>query len=93
MKTRSYYEEREINCIERLEVIIAELPGFVRDFFIGVEQRTSPLTRLNYGYDLRVFFDFLSRKVFKNKDLNNITLNDLASLESYDIEYFLNYLI
>lgn len=92
MKTRSYYEEREINCIERLEVIIAELPGFVRDFFIGVEQRTSPLTRLNYGYDLRVFFDFLSRKVFKNKDLNNITLNDLASLESYDIEYFLNYL-
>lgn len=92
MKTKSYYEDREINCIERLEVIIAELPGFVRDFFIGVEPKTSPLTRLNYGYDLRVFFDFLSRKIYKNKDLNNITLNDLAELESYDIEYFLNYL-
>ena len=69
---RNYYEQREIACIERLDQIINELPYYVQDFFVGVELRTSALTRLNYGYDLRVFFDFLSKKVFRNKKIVDI---------------------
>lgn len=92
MKQQSYFEEREISCIERLNAIIDALPYFVQDFFAGVELRTSALTRLNYGYDLRVFFDFLVKKVFKNKKINEIELADLAKLEASDIEYFLSYL-
>ncbi len=92
MKQKTYYEEREISCIERLNLIIDELPYYVRQFFIGVELKTSALTRLNYSYDLRVFFDFLSKKIFKNKPINAIELSDLAKLESYDFEYFLSYL-
>lgn len=88
----SYYEEREINCIERLNEIIALLPYYVRDFFIGVEPRTSALTRLNYGYDLRIFFDFLSKKVFKGKEIAQISLEDLSKLYASDFEYFLSYL-
>ena len=82
MKQKTYYEEREISCIERLNLIIDELPYYVRQFFIGVELKTSALTRLNYSYDLRVFFDFLSKKIFKNKPINTIELSDLAKLES-----------
>lgn len=89
---KTYFEQREISCIERLEKIIEELPYFVRDFFIGVELRTSPLTRLNYGYDLRVFFDFLSKKVFKTKQILDIELSDLSKLDVSDFEYFLSYL-
>ncbi len=89
---RSYYEEREISVIERLNNIIDQLPYYVRDFFVGVELRTSALTRLNYAYDLRVFFDFLSKKVFKNQSVVSIELADLAKLETSDIEYFLSYL-
>ena len=89
---KSFYEEREINCIERLNAIIDLLPYYVRDFFIGVEPRTSALTRLNYGYDLRIFFDFLSKKVFRNKDVLDISIDDLAKLQASDFEYYLSYL-
>ncbi len=92
MKEKSYYQQREINCIERLNNIIDELPYYVQEFFIGVELNTSALTRLNYGYDLRVFFDFLSKKVFRNTRIEDITLSDLAKLDASDIEYFLSYL-
>ncbi len=91
-KSKTYFEEREISCIDRTNRIIDELPYYVRDFFVGVELRTSPLTRLNYAYDLRVFFDFLAKKVFRGKDIANIELSDLDALTASDIEYFLSYL-
>ncbi len=89
---KNYYEEREIACIHRLENIIITLPYYARDFFVGVELRTSALTRLNYAYDLRVFFDFLAKKVFRKNDFSDIELSDLAKLQASDIEYFLSYL-
>lgn len=92
MKERSYFEKREINCIERLTEIVKTLPYYVEDFFIGVETRTSPLTRLNYAYDLRIFFDFLSKKVFRTKKIVEIELSDLDQLTASDFEYFLSYL-
>ncbi len=92
MKKESYFEAREISCIEKIEDIIQEMPYYVRDFFIGIETHTSPLTRLNYAYDLRVFFDFLVKKLFITKKINQIDLQDLGHLESSDIEYFISYL-
>lgn len=92
MKEKSYFDKREINCIERLSEIIKTLPYYVEDFFVGVETRTSPLTRLNYGYDLRIFYDFLTKKVFRTKKVLDIELNDLDLLNSSDFEYFLSYL-
>lgn len=93
MKQRTYFESREIACIERLNNVISELPYYVEDFFIGVEARTSPLTRLNYGYDLRVFFDFLTKKIFRNsKKMSDIELKDIDNLEVSDLELYLSYL-
>ena len=92
MKEKTYFEKREINCIERLNEIIKTLPYYVEDFFIGVETRTSPLTRLNYAYDLRIFFEFLTKKVFRDKKVVSIELADLDLLTSNDFEYFLSYL-
>lgn len=92
MGKKSFYEQREISCIERLNAILDELPYYVQDFFVGIELQTSALSRLNYGYDLRVFFDFLSKKVFRNKQVQDITLSDIEKLQASDIEYFLSYL-
>ena len=90
---KTYFENREINCIERINSIITELPYYVEDFFIGVESRTSPLSRLNYAYDLRIFFDFLANKVFRGKkSMSDVSFDDLANLQASDIEYFLSYL-
>lgn len=92
MKEKSFYEKREIQCTDRANEIVYTLPYYVNDFFIGVEPRTSALTRLNYAYDLRVFFDFLTKKVFRDKKINEIELSDLDKLSSTDFEYFLSYL-
>ncbi len=90
-ENNGFYESRKINCLNRINEILNELPPFVSEFFIGIENNTSPLTRLNYAGDLRIFFDFLSQEVFK-KDVIDITLNDLEQLESFQIEKFLSYL-
>lgn len=87
-----YFEKREIDCQERLNNIIKDLPYYVEDFFIGIENRCSVLTRLNYAYDLRVFYIFLTKKIYRTKDIVQIELSDLASLQASDIEYFLSYL-
>ena len=59
MKNTSYYTERNNKNIIKIRTILKDLPEFCYDFFTGVENTTSTLTRLNYAYDLRVFFDFL----------------------------------
>lgn len=92
MKQKDYFYQREIACTDRLNNILDNLPYYVQDFFIGIELRTSPLTRLNYAYDLRVFFEFLIKKVFRDKKVLDITLKDLDKLESTDIEFYLSYL-
>ena len=89
---KNFYQQRELSCIDRTNLIIESRPYYVEEFFVGIGLRTSALSRLNYAYDLRVFFDFLSKKVFRNKKIDQIELSDLDLLQASDIEYFLSYL-
>ncbi len=91
-KNLTYYQERNLRNLDRIDGLLDELPEYCEDFFRGVEDRTSVLTRLNYAYDLRIFFDFLSRKKFRNKSAKEITLEDLEQVTDTDIEIFLSYL-
>lgn len=88
----TYYQERNLKNLDRIDGLLDELPEYCEDFFRGVEDRTSVLTRLNYAYDLRIFFDFLSKKRFKSKSPKDITLEDLEQVTDTDIEIFLSYL-
>ena len=90
MAKLSYFEKRDISNNMKVGEYSQNLPDFCYDFFIGIEATTSPLTRKNYAIDLRIFFDFLSQ-ILKKKP-NEITLNDLATLKSGQIEQFLSYL-
>ena len=92
MAKQDYFKQREFACVEKIYTIIDTLPYYVRDFFVGVELRTTALTRLNYAYDLRIFFSFLSKRVFRGKEIQNIELSDLDSIDSSDVEYYLSYL-
>ncbi len=92
MSTTDYYQERNLRNLDKIEELLSELPPFCEDFFRGVETRTSTLTRLNYVYDLRIFFDFLCKKKFRSKKITEITLEDLDSVTDTDIEIFLSYL-
>lgn len=87
-----FYQERNRKTVERIENLKEELPAFADEFFIGIENQTSVLTRLNYAYDLRIFFDFLCKKKFKAKTPRELTLRDLDTVSSTDIEKFVSYL-
>ncbi len=87
----NYYKERNEHGMERLREILDMLPDFVREFFIGVQMRTTVLTRLNYAYDLKIFFRYLSEKKFRIP-VSEIVLADIENLKAYDIELYLDYL-
>ena len=92
MKKDNYYATRNIHDIDRIAELLEELPSFCEDYFIGVESRTSAQTRLKYAYDLRIFFDFLVKKRFRNLDVRDFSLENLQKVTHYDIELFISYL-
>ena len=53
----NYYQDRNIKNLDKIDELLDDLPYFCEDFFRGVEGRTSPLTRLNYAYDLRILVE------------------------------------
>lgn len=88
-----YFEQRNEHNILRIRQLIKELPDFCNEFFIGIQTRTSPLTRLNYAYDLRIFFDYLSKEIYNNNVApKEITLADINNLKAFDIERYIEYL-
>ena len=90
--TENYYKQRNEHCMDRLREILDTLPDFVREFFIGIQMRTTVLTRLNYAYDLKAFFRYLSEKKFHSLPVKEIVLADIDKLSAYDIELYLDYL-
>lgn len=90
MAKLNYFEKRDLNNTKKMGNYCSQLPEFCYDFFIGIENNTSSLTRMNYAMDLNIFFDFLSQIFNKNKD--NFTLSDLEKIKSTHIEQFLSYL-
>lgn len=88
----NYYQERNLRNLDKIDELLLELPYFCEDFLRGVETRTSTLTRLNYCYDLRIFFDFLSTRKFAGKAVRELTLEDIEKVTDTDIEIYLSYL-
>ena len=91
MKTLSYYETRDLKNIEKIGSYLSTLPEFCYDYFTGIENNTSTLTRVNYAMDLCVFFEYLEKFVIK-KPKDQITLADLDKLQARNIESYLSYL-
>lgn len=88
----SKLSKTEINVqkTEKLKNVLATLPPFCLDFFRGIEPRTSLLTRINYAYDLRLFFSFLENEL--GKDISHFKAKDLQSIAINDFEVFLEFL-
>ncbi len=86
-----FVKEREIKCQNGISKSLEKLPDYCLNFFLSIENYTSPLTRLNYSKDLEIFFNYLANNVFK-KNVKDITFADLESLKIRDIEMYLSYL-
>ena len=84
----SYHEEIDKENVLKLRQLMDELPAYCKDFFRGIEPRTSSRTRIAYAYDLGVFFRFLKEEnpSFQNRP---ITLEDLDQLTVSDFEEYM----
>lgn len=94
-KNEDFYKQRNIDNSYRLaEIRNNELPFFCNEFFLGIESNTSSLTRLNYAYDLKLFFYFLTTKIdiFKNTDIVDFTINQLKHVTLLHLEMFSEFL-
>ena len=59
MAENSYFDQRNFDNNIKLRQLIKELPIICNEYFLGIEPRTSVLTRLAYAQDLKIFFRFL----------------------------------
>ena len=89
-----YFKTRDEDNIIKLRQLRKELPDFCKQFFIGIEHVTTPLTRLGYARDLKIFFDFLTLEInaFNGLTPEAFTLQHLEKVNSTHLELFMDYL-
>lgn len=87
-----YGRKIDIMRREALRKLLIELPEVCYDFMVSIEPRTSILTRLNYAYDFKIFFSYLSESKFNKKNTADISVDDISNITARDIEMFLEYL-
>lgn len=91
---RNYHDQVIINNEIKLRELQQTLPRFCSEFFRGIEPTTSSRTRIAYGYDLVVFFNYLksNNPDFKNIEIRDFKLDILDMITATDIEEYLEYL-
>lgn len=87
----TFYQKRDLQNRLKMAKYTEKLPDYCLDFFIGIENNTSSLTRYNYAMDLYVFFNYMANYKFHKKE-NEIELSDLNSLQARNIEQYLSYI-
>ncbi len=92
--SNNFYLDRNRNNMKKLNEMLAELPSFCSIFFIGTQDTTTPLTRINYAIDLKTFFVYLTtyESDFMGKNIKDITINDIDTITSQTIERYMAYL-
>lgn len=93
MKKQDYQAQRYFKLNENLQRILSELPDFCSSFFRGIENTTSILTRVNYAYELRLFFSYLcfELKLVHSDSIKEVNVDDLKAINSEHIERYLEY--
>ncbi|MBQ2717840.1 MAG: tyrosine-type recombinase/integrase [Clostridia bacterium] len=87
----NYFLQRKVKVLSKIDEILKKLPHFVTEYFVGIENNSSPLTRLNYAVDLQIFFDYVLNK-YDYESVTSIPLSVLDKMTASDIEHFLSYL-
>ena len=93
-KPRTYHEQTNIDYTLRLRDILRTLPPFTHDFFRAIEPTSSIRTRMNYAYDIRVFYHYLmeNNPVYSRYAIQQFTVADLERIEPVDLEEYMEYL-
>ena len=92
--SENYIAQRDRDYTLRTRQLISELPSFCEEFFMGIADRTSALTRYEYAVDLRLFFKYLAnvRDDGKGVSPTDYTLSDLDSVSLDDLERYVAFI-
>lgn len=88
---QTFSDKQKIIHTEKLDKLLTNYPSWVHDFFRGKSESTSVRTRISYAYDIGIFLDFLSKKIF-NVPILEITLEQFSEVTVQDIEHYVSYL-
>ena len=85
--------KHEAEIFKECEEIEANLPKFLRSFFIYLRGNVLPMTRLNYLRDIRFFCEYLCRETILTKASipAEIEISDFQGIKAKDINVFLDY--
>ena len=93
--SENYFLDRNRKNLRQLNLVLDDLPQCCNLYFVGIASRTTPLTRVNYARDLKIFFTYLTNfeRAFIGKTNQDIQIEDLNKIDSLMIERFVAYLI
>lgn len=94
VKHNNYHDEQNVQNILKMRAVLETLPPFCKTFFRGIEEYTSPRTRLAYAYDIRLFFEYVhdQNAIYSKMDIRDFPLSILDQLTRLDIEDYLAYM-
>ena len=92
--SNEYHHQTQLARARRLRELQKELPPICSDYLLAIEQQTSPLTRLSYAYDLKLFFQYLSDELprFSGKPIVDFSVEDIRQITKQDLERYARYL-
>lgn len=93
-KNPTYAQSNARRTTELLRDTLRELPDACHEFIRAIDPTTTPLTRLAYARDLRLFFKFLGdeMKRFGGFTAEDWTCAQIGQIKAVDIDAFLDYL-
>ena len=90
----TYHEQEEQHNLDLIRNVCNDLPDYVKRFVRGVQQTTSPRTRLGYVRDIKIFFEYIC-EVYTEHPCDtpkDVSLDVLSSIDTFFIEDYLDYL-
>ena len=94
LKQTNYHDEQNKQNILKMRAVLDTLPAFCKDFFRGIENYTSPRTRLAYAYDIRLFFEFLHERnpIYSKMQITEFPISVLEKITRDDILEYLDHM-
>ena len=85
--------EKENNVYFECESIEAQLPKYLRSYYIYLKGNVLPMTRLAYLHDVLFFFNYLVNETDLTRADNpsKVTIEELNDIKSMDINIFLDF--
>ena len=81
----------KINYSDKINELLSEMPDFVSDFIYNFGRVENYATKLEYCRDIKVYLEYIVNflPAYYDKEIKDLTINDIANIEILDINRFL----